>query len=80
MCTLLCDLALIEDDNPISSANSRQTVGNHKGRAILHQLVQGRLHQLFALRIESACCFIKQQDRRIAKQRTGNRDTLALAA
>jgi hypothetical protein len=58
--------------------DSRQTVGHQKACTILHQAYQCLLDILFCLGVHTAGCFIKDQDRTIAKDRTGNGNKLAL--
>jgi len=57
-------------------------VGNHDGRALglLHQLVQRRLHNLLARRVEGAGRLVQQQHRGVLDHRTSNRNTLLLPA
>jgi hypothetical protein len=47
---------------------------------VCHQPVERVLDQPFAFGVERARRFVEQQDRRIAQQRAGNGDALALAA
>ena len=44
--TLLHHLTVFEHDHLIGVADGRQPVGNHKGRAALHQIGKALLHQL----------------------------------
>ena len=46
----------------------------------LHQFLQRGLHQGFAFGIERRRGLVEQQQRRIAQDRAGDRDALALAA
>jgi hypothetical protein len=48
--------------------------------AAFHQMFERILHQPLAFGVERAGRFVEQQDRRIAQQRAGNGDALALAA
>ena len=45
---------------------------------MMHQFLQRRLHQRFALGVERRCRLVEQQQRRVAQDRTCNGDTLAL--
>ena len=47
---------------------------------LLHQVFERDLHQPFAFGVERAGRFVEQQDRRVAQDRAGDRDALALAA
>ena len=52
---------------------------NHQRRAPFHQALQCDLHRAFALRIQRAGCFIKQQNRCVFQNGARNRDPLLLA-
>jgi hypothetical protein len=43
--------AILDDEDAIGAPNGSQAMGDHKGAAILHQSVEGELHQALALRI-----------------------------
>ena len=55
-------------------------MGNNDAGAILHQLVEGVLHEPFALGIEAARCFVEDENGRIGEDGPGDRDALALTA
>src|SRR5688572_31289374 len=48
------------------------------GRAVAHQPLERLLYQSLALRIERARRLVEQQDRRVAQDRTRDRDPLTL--
>ena len=52
----------------------------HGRAAFLTDLPQGIQHQLARLGVEVAGRFVGEDQRRVVRQRTGNRDTLLLAA
>ena len=53
---------------------------DHQCRAAAHDTVERALHCGFAFRVECACRFIEEQDRRIAQDGACNGNALALAA
>jgi hypothetical protein len=55
-------------------------VGDDQRRASLHQPLERLLHQPLAFGVERAGRLVEQQDRRVAQQRAGDRDALALPA
>jgi hypothetical protein len=76
----LDDPAFVHHDDAVRGADGRQAVGNHDGRAMLHQPVERVLHQPLAFGVERRGRLVEKQQRRVAKQRAGNGDALALAA
>ncbi len=72
--------AIVHDNDPVCRTNGGEAVGDHHRRALMHQPVERILHQPLAFGIERRCRLVEQQQRRIAEQRTGNRNPLALAA
>ncbi len=79
MRSLLDQMSLVEHENTVGLRHRRQPVRDHQRRAALHDLIERALHQGLAFGIERAGRFVKKQDRRIAKERTGNCDALALS-
>ena len=76
-----CDqFPLIHHRNPVSVLHRGQPVGDHQGRAALHQRRQCLLNQMLALRIQCAGGFVEQQHRRVGQQRAGNGQALTLPA
>ena len=55
-----------------------QSVGYSHGGTGLHQFLQGILNQTLAFGIQSRCCFVEDEDRRILEDGTGDAYTLAL--
>ena len=47
MRAFLDQFPLIQDQNPISALNGRQSMGDDEGRAIFHQALKRVLHQPF---------------------------------
>ena len=70
----------IHQQNTIGANNCCQTVRNHKACAISHQIFQSMLNRRFGLCIKRACRLIEKQQTRIAKDRAGNGNPLALPA
>lgn len=74
------DLTLMHHTDLIRITDRRETVGDHYGRTILHQVLQRFLYQTFGFRIQGGCGLIQDQDRGILQDRTGDTDSLALSA
>ena len=55
-------------------------MGDDQHRALLHQSLDGLLHQPLRFGVERAGGLVQDEDRWIAQQRAGDRDPLALAA
>src|SRR5215472_12755766 len=75
----LNDSPVLDDDDPIGTANRRKPMRDDQGGAILHQDFERLLHRTLGLRIERGSRFIEHQDRRVLEERPGNRDALTLA-
>src|SRR5947207_1492451 len=75
---LLDDAAFVHHHDPVAGQHRGEAMGDHQRGAMMHQFLQRRLHQRFALGIERRCCLVEQQQRRVAQDRTRNGDTLAL--
>ncbi len=76
----LDNVALLHDEDAVGLQNGREAVRDDDGRAAAHQFLQRLLHQLFAFGVECRGRFVEQQDRRVAQDRAGDGDALALAA
>lgn len=74
------EMTLVEYDQTVRVAQCGQTVCNGERGAVLCQLVDRVLDQLFRLCVECGGCFIEDQDLRIVDQRTCNGDTLPFTA
>lgn len=59
------DLTLVHHTDLIRVTDRRETVGDHYGRTVLHQVLQRFLHQTFGFRIQGGCGLIQDQDRGI---------------
>src|SRR5580704_18593325 len=75
----LYDLALLDDQNLIGSANGGEAVCNHKGRAALHQVGKSLLDHLFGFGIKAGSCFVENQNPWLGEDGAGYRNPLALA-
>ena len=73
------DLTLMHHTDLICVTDRRETVGDHYGRTVLHQVLQRFLYQTFGFRIQGGCGLIQDQDRGILQDRTGDTDSLALS-
>ena len=80
MRAFLDDPALVHHHDAVGGADRRQAVGDDDRRAMLHQPVERVLDQPLAFGVERGGRFVEQQQRRIAQQRAGNGDALALPA
>ena len=80
MRAFLDDPPLIHDHDAVGGADGRQAMRDDDRRAMLHQPVERVLHQPLALRVEGGGRFVEQQQGRVAQQRAGDGDALALAA
>ena len=80
MRAFLDDAAFVHDDDTVGLAHGRQAVGDDDGGSAFHQMFECILHQPLAFGVERAGRLVKQQDRRIAQQGTGNGDALSLPA
>ncbi len=60
--------------------HAREAVGEDQRGAALHQAVERLLDHGLALRIDGGQRLVEDQDRRVAQERAGDGDALALAA
>ena len=70
---------MFEHDDLVGIADGREAVGDHEGRAALHQGLECLLDARLGDRVEGAGCLVEDQDRRVLEQRPGNREPLAFA-
>ena len=80
MVALLGDLARLDGDDPVALADRRQAVGDDDHGAAMGDHPQVLLDDLLALGVERRGRLVEDQDPRIADQRAGDGDALALAA
>ncbi len=80
MAALLDDASPVEDDEAVHAGDGAQAVGDHEGRASVHEPPQGVLDEDLALRVQGAGRLVEQQDRGVAQDGPGQGDALALAA
>ena len=78
--TLFDKATLIKDENAISMLDGRQSVRDDEHRATGEQSIDCFLHEALRLNVERRRRFVENENRRIGKQRTGNRETLTLTA
>jgi len=65
------NLPLVNYKYQVGVAYCRKAVGDDKGRAAFKQSLKRVLDQAFSIGINVRCGFIKYQDARISKHRTG---------
>ena len=77
----LHDLTVLHDDDLVSVTDSAQSVSNDDDRLLstVDQLVQGLLHLVLGLSIQSGGGLVEQKNLRLADQSTSNGDALLLA-
>src|SRR5437879_3234349 len=59
--------------------DAREPVGEDEGGAAAHEAVERLLDRGLALRVDRGERLVQDQDRRVAQERAGDRDALALA-
>gem|GEM_PF-3429474 len=74
------DAAFPHDINPVCVLNGRQSVGDHQGGSVLHELFEGLLYLAFGFGIEGRGGFVEDEDGGVSEQGPGNGDALALSA
>ena len=77
---LLDDAAVVHHDDPVGAADGGEAVGDDDRRAVVHQPLERLLDQPLGFGVERGGRLVEQQDRRVAQQRAGDREALALAA
>lgn len=73
------DSPSIQDDDSVRVLNGRESMGNHQGGSILHQIAQGELYDPFRLGVECRRRFIEDQEGRVTENGSSDRQTLPLA-
>src|SRR5262245_62023646 len=76
---LLDDLAYFHHQDTVAREHCGQPVSNHDRGALRHEAIERSFHQHFAFRIEGGSGLVEKKQRRIAQDRTRNRQTLALS-
>ena len=74
------NLALLHEMDLVALLNSTETVRNRDRGPTLRCAIQRVLNDSFTIAIESRRGFVKEQDRGVTEQSTGDGDTLLLAA
>ena len=74
----LHDRSVVEHQDAFRPDHARQPVREDEGGAPLHQPVQRLLDHRLVLRVHRGQGLVEDQDRRVAQQRAGDRDALAL--
>ena len=68
----LHNTTLVHDDDLIRTPDGAQAMGDDKGGAALHQLIEGFLNQFLRLGIHARERIIQDQNTRIHQQRAGD--------
>src|SRR5258706_5255043 len=76
----LHDPPLRQDDDEIGVLHGGEPMRDDEHRTVRHQALDRFLHQALGLGVERAGRFVENEDGRIAEQRPGDRDALALPA
>ena len=76
---LLDNSTLVHHDDAVGSADGRETVGDHQGRALPQQLFQGLLNDNLGVRVDVGRRLVQDYDSRIRYQCPREADELALA-
>src|SRR5262245_61893613 len=76
----LDDPPLFQNEDGVRPPDRFQMMRDHDGGSAFHQSFERLYHQLLRRRIESRGRFVKNQNRRIADDRSRNRYALALSA
>ena len=71
---------LVQDDNPVSSRDRIKLVSNDDKRGILAQYIHSCSNTVLILGVKCAGSLVKEDDRRIFKERAGDRNALAFTA
>ena len=79
VCSLLCDRAVIKNDDLIAIHDCRDSVCNDNARTALSRLARGLLNQKFRVRVDVRRGFIEDQDVGIECENSSKGDQLAFA-
>ena len=64
----------------VGADDRREPVGDHDGRALEHEVVEGRLHRRLVRRVEGRRRLVEEQQGRLLEHRARDGDALLLAA
>lgn len=77
--TVLNHLAILNLNNAVAFLDCSKAVGDYDRSSAVHDLFESCLYFLLRIFIESACCFVKQQDLGITNHCASDRNSLLLA-
>ena len=80
MAAALDDAALLQNHDTVCIADGRQTVGNDKAGAAIHQAIHAPLDQCLSAGINGGGRLVQNQHRCVLQNSTGNGDPLLLPA
>src|ERR1700730_16884548 len=78
--TFLDDSTRLQHQDAVTGEHRGKPVRDDEGGAIGHQAFERSLDQRLAFGIERGRGLVKEKERRISKNRAGNRDALTLSA
>ena len=76
----LDDAAVVEYEDLVGAADGRKAVGDGEDGAAAHGFVEGVLDGALGFGVEGAGGFVEDEDGRVAQERAGDGEALALAA
>ncbi len=74
------DFPGIHNDNSIGELDRAEAMGDDDCRSFFGEFAQRGLNLLFGLRVDLASCFVENEDRGVAIDRTRDRESLPLPA
>ena len=80
MCAALDNFALVQDQDEIGIHHGLNAMGNDKGAAALHQMVERLADFAFGFGVDRGGGIVKDKDARVPQQSSGYRHPLFLAA
>ena len=79
MGALVCDLVAMQHQDPVRTPDLGQAVGDQQSGAAFQHPLDGALDLILGGAVNGAGRVVEDQDTRIGKQRTSDRNSLALA-
>ena len=76
----LGDAAVVDHDDAVGVAHGREAVGDDEGGASVHQVGEGLLDEVLALRVEGGGGLVEDEDGGVVQDGAGDGEALLLAA